>query len=45
MGEQEGEEQDGDEGMTGQATVPNESQEDVYVNGFWKWSTPALLDI
>ena len=33
MGEQEGEEQDGKEGDTGQATVPDESRANVCVNG------------
>ena len=44
-GEQEGEEQEGEEGATGQATVPDESWADVSVHGFWKWGTTALLDM
>ena len=27
----------------GQATVPDESQADVSVHGFWKWGTTALF--
>ena len=36
MGQQEGEEQEGEEGTKIQATVPDESQVDVYIHGFWK---------
>ena len=43
--EQEGEENEGGEGATGQATVPDESRADVSVHGFWKWGTSALFDI
>ena len=28
-----------------QAMVPDESQADIYVNGFWKWGTTALFDM
>ena len=43
--EQKGEEQDDEEGETGQATVPDESRADVSVHGFWKWVTTALFDM
>ena len=34
---------DGGEAATGQATVPDESQKDISVQGFWKWGTTALF--
>ena len=34
-GEHEGEEQNGEEGATGQAKVPDESQADASVHGLW----------
>ena len=29
----------------GQATVPDESQADVSVHGFWKWGTTDLFEM
>ena len=43
--EQEGEENEGGEGATGQATVPDESRADVSVHGFCKWVTADHFDM
>ena len=44
-GKQEGEDQDDKEGDTGQATMPDESQADVSIHGFWKWGTTTTFDM
>ena len=44
-GEQDGDEQDDDEGMTGQETFPDGSRAYVLVHGFWKWGTTNLFEI
>ena len=44
-GIQEGEVKEEGECAIGQETVPDESQVDVGVHGFWKWGTSALFDI
>ena len=36
---------EGNEGATGQATVPGESQADVSIHGLWKLVTTALFDM
>ena len=45
MGTQDREENEGEDGETGHATVPDEPQVDVSVHGFWKWGTTALFDM
>ena len=45
MGEHEGGGNEGEEGATGQATVPDESWADLSVHGFWKWGTSDLFDM
>ena len=44
-GTHEGEENEGEEGVMGQSTVPDESWADVSVHGFWKWGTTDLFDM
>ena len=44
-GEQEGGEQGGEEGVTGQEMVPDKSRADVALHGFWKWGTTTLFDM
>ena len=44
-GKKRGEDQDDEEGDTGQATMPDESQADVSIHGFWKWGTTTTFDM
>ena len=45
MRSQEGGGNEGGEGAKEQATVPDESREDVSIHGFWKWGTSTLFDM
>ena len=45
MGSQEGEGNEEGEGETGQKMVPEESQADVSILGFWKWGNSVLFDM
>ena len=44
-GSKKGEENEGGESVTGQATVLDESRADVSIHGFWKWGTHTLFDM